>query len=288
MRSPVKRKLPGATLKLPGLPTRDGPLGHGSSIITHLGTSGAMRAASEAAGADLDPLSEDELGESVERGLANLGNTCYMNAVLQARPAALSALIPRTPLCRRTSNPNPNPASGQALSHCPPLTHYLRCCTALYLPGLATASDRTVRQAGGARGQPYLRCKMTEALTATLLELGGCGGGSSAGGGGGSSGGQQPTVVQPTELLDAVHELMPTFRRHEQQDAQELLRLLLSVMHEQLQVSCHWPQPQPQPQPQPPFPAPAPTASRPTRCSGHSSRARWSTRSSGWCAGGRR
>jgi hypothetical protein len=90
------------------------------------------------------------------------------------------------------------------------------------LPGLAAASDSTVRQAGGVRGQPYLRCKMTEALTATLLELGGgSGGGGGGGAGGGGGGGQQPTVVRPTELLDAVHELMPTFRRHEQQDAQE-------------------------------------------------------------------
>ena len=125
--------------------------------------------------------------------------------------------------------PNPNPKPNQALSHCPPLTHYLRCCTALYQPGLAAASDSTVRQAGGGhRGQPYLRCKMTEAFTATLFDLLG-------GGGGGGGGGQQPTVVRPTDLLDCVHELMPTFRRHEQQDAQELLRLLLSVVHEQLQ-----------------------------------------------------
>ena len=108
----------------------------------------------------------------------------------------------------------------QALSHCPPLSHYLRCCTALYQPGLAAviACDRNARQAG----QPYLRGKLTLAFAQTLIELLR------------SSGGGEPTV-RPKELLDAVHELMPTFRKHEQQDSQELLRLLLNVVHEQLQ-----------------------------------------------------
>ena len=147
--------------------------------------------------AEPDALCEDELGESMERGLTNLGNTCYMNAVLQAR--SLSAALLLLTLVHRSQG-----ISWQALSHCPPLTHYLRCCTALYLPGLAAASDSTVRQVG----QPYLRCKLTEAFAATLRELL-------------VSGGGQPTV-RPQELLDAVHELMPTFRRHEQQDSQAL------------------------------------------------------------------
>jgi ubiquitin C-terminal hydrolase len=104
------------------------------------------------------------------------------------------------------------PPTSQALAHCPPLTHYLRCCTALYRPLL----DK------GGRGKPDARTKMTTAFTDAVCEL--LKGGPEA----------SQTPVRPLELLDAVSELMPTFRRHEQQDAHELLRLVLQQSHEQL------------------------------------------------------
>jgi len=156
------------------------------------------------------PVVEEELEVAVPRGLTNLGNSCFMNATLQV-PLSSQCPLLRTP-GPAALTPRPFSVRPQALAYCPPLSHYFRCCTALYQPGLVP----------GKGGQPPAKARMTKAFAETLNQLLD-----------GRNGGAD--VVRPSELLESVLELGPAFRRHEQQDAQELLRLMLDVLHEQLQ-----------------------------------------------------
>ncbi|XP_069497766.1 ubiquitin carboxyl-terminal hydrolase 33 isoform X2 [Ambystoma mexicanum] len=112
---------------------------------------------------------EDELRTRGLTGLKNIGNTCYMNAALQA------------------------------LSNCPPLTHFFLDCG-----GLA----RTDRK-------PAL-CKSYQKLMTELWHK------------------SRPGSVVPTHLFQGIKSVNPMFRGYSQQDAQEFLRCLMDLLHEEL------------------------------------------------------
>ncbi|XP_063284032.1 ubiquitin carboxyl-terminal hydrolase 33 [Pelobates fuscus] len=112
---------------------------------------------------------EDELKTRGLTGLKNIGNTCYMNAALQA------------------------------LSNCPPLTHFFLDCG-----GLARTDKK-----------PAL-CKSYQKLMTELWHK------------------NRPGSVIPTNLFQGIKSVNPTFRGYSQQDAQEFLRCLMDVLHEEL------------------------------------------------------
>uniref|UniRef100_A0A452HI52 Ubiquitin carboxyl-terminal hydrolase n=1 Tax=Gopherus agassizii TaxID=38772 RepID=A0A452HI52_9SAUR len=102
-------------------------------------------------------------------GLKNIGNTCYMNAALQA------------------------------LSNCPPLTQFFLDCG-----GLARTDKK-----------PAI-CKSYLKLMTDLWHK------------------SRPGSVVPTNLFQGIKTLNPTFRGYSQQDAQEFLRCLMDLLHEEL------------------------------------------------------
>uniref|UniRef100_A0A8C0EWD2 Ubiquitin carboxyl-terminal hydrolase n=1 Tax=Bubo bubo TaxID=30461 RepID=A0A8C0EWD2_BUBBB len=102
-------------------------------------------------------------------GLKNIGNTCYMNAALQA------------------------------LSNCPPLTHFFLDCG-----GLARTDKK-----------PAI-CKSYLKLMTELWHK------------------SRPGSVVPTGLFQGIKTVNPTFRGYSQQDAQEFLRCLMDLLHEEL------------------------------------------------------
>ncbi|XP_006831086.1 PREDICTED: ubiquitin carboxyl-terminal hydrolase 33-like isoform X2 [Chrysochloris asiatica] len=120
---------------------------------------------------DLDIEAEEE-GELKARGLTglkNIGNTCYMNAALQA------------------------------LSNCPPLTQFFLGCG-----GLARTDKK-----------PAI-CKSYLKLMTELWHK------------------SRPGSVVPTNLFQGIKTVNPTFRGYSQQDAQEFLRCLMDLLHEEL------------------------------------------------------
>ncbi|XP_042729430.1 ubiquitin carboxyl-terminal hydrolase 33 isoform X5 [Lagopus leucura] len=119
---------------------------------------------------DLDiEVEEDELKTRGLTGLKNIGNTCYMNAALQA------------------------------LSNCPPLTHFFLDCG-----GLARTDKK-----------PAI-CKSYLKLMTELWHK------------------NRPGSVVPTGLFQGIKSVNPTFRGYSQQDAQEFLRCLMDLLHEEL------------------------------------------------------
>uniref|UniRef100_A0A8D0GM63 Ubiquitin carboxyl-terminal hydrolase n=1 Tax=Sphenodon punctatus TaxID=8508 RepID=A0A8D0GM63_SPHPU len=121
---------------------------------------------------DLDTEVEEEDDELKTRGLTglkNIGNTCYMNAALQA------------------------------LSNCPPLTQFFLDCV-----GLARTDKK-----------PAI-CRSYHKLMTELWHK------------------SRPGSVVPTNLFQGIKTLNPTFRSYSQQDAQEFLRCLMDLLHEEL------------------------------------------------------
>ncbi|KAG8437195.1 hypothetical protein GDO86_008041 [Hymenochirus boettgeri] len=121
---------------------------------------------------DIELEEEDELKTRGLTGLKNIGNTCYMNAALQA------------------------------LSNCPPLTHFFLDCGGLV---------RTDKKPG--------LCKSYQKLMTELWHK------------------NRPGSVIPTNLFQGIKSVNPTFRGYSQQDAQEFLRCLMDVLHEELKES---------------------------------------------------
>ncbi|CAM4593476.1 unnamed protein product [Lepidochelys olivacea] len=114
-------------------------------------------------------VEEDELKTRGLKGLKNIGNTCYMNAALQA------------------------------LSNCPPLTQFFLDCG-----GLARTDKK-----------PAI-CKSYLKLMTELWHK------------------NRPGSVVPTNLFQGIKTINPTFRGYSQQDAQEFLRCLMDLLHEEL------------------------------------------------------
>lgn len=118
---------------------------------------------------DIEVDEEDELRARGLTGLKNIGNTCYMNAALQA------------------------------LSNCPPLTQFFLDCG-----GLARTDKK-----------PAI-CKSYLKLMTELWHK------------------SRPGSVVPTNLFQGIKTVNPTFRGYSQQDAQEFLRCLMDLLHEEL------------------------------------------------------
>ncbi|XP_033614091.1 ubiquitin carboxyl-terminal hydrolase 33 isoform X3 [Fukomys damarensis] len=118
---------------------------------------------------DTEVEEEDELKARGLTGLKNIGNTCYMNAALQA------------------------------LSNCPPLTQFFLDCG-----GLARTDKK-----------PAI-CKSYLKLMTELWHK------------------SRPGSVVPTNLFQGIKTVNPTFRGYSQQDAQEFLRCLMDLLHEEL------------------------------------------------------
>uniref|UniRef100_A0A8C8RFJ5 Ubiquitin carboxyl-terminal hydrolase n=1 Tax=Pelusios castaneus TaxID=367368 RepID=A0A8C8RFJ5_9SAUR len=114
-------------------------------------------------------VEEDELKARGLTGLKNIGNTCYMNAALQA------------------------------LSNCPPLTQFFLDCG-----GLARTDKK-----------PAI-CKNYLKLMTELWHK------------------SRPGSVVPTNLFQGIKTINPMFRGYSQQDAQEFLRCLMDLLHEEL------------------------------------------------------
>uniref|UniRef100_A0A8C5WQK1 Ubiquitin carboxyl-terminal hydrolase n=1 Tax=Laticauda laticaudata TaxID=8630 RepID=A0A8C5WQK1_LATLA len=112
---------------------------------------------------------EDELKARGLTGLRNIGNTCYMNAALQA------------------------------LSNCPPLTQFFLDC------GSLARTDK----------KPAI-CRSYYKLITELWHK------------------SRPGAVVPTNLFQGIKAVNPTFRGYSQQDAQEFLRCLMDLLHEEL------------------------------------------------------
>nr|KAF6508967.1 ubiquitin specific peptidase 33 [Rousettus aegyptiacus] len=118
---------------------------------------------------DIEVEEEDELKARGLTGLKNIGNTCYMNAALQA------------------------------LSNCPPLTQFFLDCGGL------VQTDK----------KPAI-CKSYLKLMTELWHK------------------SRPGSVVPTSLFQGIKTVNPTFRGYSQQDAQEFLRCLMDLLHEEL------------------------------------------------------
>ncbi|XP_066453909.1 ubiquitin carboxyl-terminal hydrolase 33 isoform X1 [Eleutherodactylus coqui] len=131
---------------------------------------------------DVELEEEDELKTRGLTGLKNIGNTCYMNAALQA------------------------------LSNCPPLTHFFLDCG-----GLARTDKK-----------PAL-CKSYQKLMSEIWHK------------------NRPGSVIPTNLFQGIKTVNPTFRGYSQQDAQEFLRCLMDILHEELKEQMFEAEEDPQP-----------------------------------------
>lgn len=123
---------------------------------------------------DTEVDEEDELRTRGLTGLKNIGNTCYMNAALQA------------------------------LSNCPPLTHFFLDCG-----GLARTDKK-----------PALSKSYQKLMTELWHK-------------------SRPGSVVPTHLFQGIKSVNPMFRGYSQQDAQEFLRCLMDLLHEELKVLIH-------------------------------------------------